>query len=200
MAKKIRRKLFRISHRTAGLWALFSMWLCVLFTISYGQEAVTQATNRSYVMMTRWPEPPTGPDAIFFQFHDEVGLYASNAAILLASLLILAVFRPKYRFFMMSVAAISTSAVATGLLEKLVYLKWARSNDTLLMAETVRESVSMSSLSLGTWTFSPTSVLSLGSMPLVDFAIILLSAMWALASWRIATGRAAALHGKTAAA
>lgn len=176
------------------------MWLCVLFTISYGQEAVTQSTNMVYVMMAKWAASPTGPEAIFFQFHDEVGLYASNAAILLASLLILAVFKPKYRFAMMAVAAAGTSAVATGLLEKLVYRKWAGSNDTLLMAENVRESASMAEVGLGTWAFNPAVVLNLGSMLLLDFAIIFLSSAWALASWKIASNRAAALHEKTAAA
>ncbi|MCZ7861754.1 hypothetical protein O9X98_10220 [Agrobacterium salinitolerans] len=200
MAKQRHRRMFRITHRTAGLWALFSMWLCVLFTISYGQEAVTQSTNMAYMMMAKWPASPTGPDAIFFQFYDEVGLYASNAAILLASLLILAVFKPKYRFAMMAVAATATSAVATGLLEKLVYRKWAGSNDTLLMAESVRESASMVEVGLGTWAFNPAVILNLGSMLVLDFAIILLSAAWALASWRISAGRAAALHVKTAAA
>lgn len=176
------------------------MWLCVLFTISYGQEAVTQSTNIAYMMMARWSASPTGPDATFFRFYDEVGLYASNAAILLASLLILAVFKPKYRFAMMAVAAAATSAVATGLLEKLVYRKWAGSNDTLLMAENVREAASMASVGLDTWTFNPAAVFNLGSMLLLDFAIILLSAAWALASWRISSRRAAAFHWKTAAA
>ncbi|MCV9963662.1 hypothetical protein OIU34_17315 [Pararhizobium sp. BT-229] len=192
MAKKIRWRLFRITHRTSGLWTMFSIWLCALFTISYGQEAVTRSTGMAYLMMAR--ATATMDAAAFFQFHGEVGLYASHASILLVSLLILAVFKPSYRFAMMVLSVVATSAIATGLLEKLVYLKWTRSNDSLLLGEQVRASAEMAAVGLDTWVFSPDAVLDLGWMLRLDLSIIVLSSLWAIASWKISAGRSAALH------
>lgn len=176
------------------------MWLCVLFTISYAQQAVTRSTSIVYLMISKGISPPEPAEGAFFQFHDEVGFYALNAATLLVSLLILAVFKPKYRHSMMGVAITATLAVSTGLLEKLVYFRWAGSNETLLMAETVRASTEMAAMELGTWVIDPAAVIGLGWMMRLDLSVLLLSSIWAIVSWRIAAARVAALHRSAGAA
>ncbi|MCS4089723.1 hypothetical protein [Rhizobium sp. BK176] len=192
-------KLFRISHRSAGQWALFSMWLCVVFAITYGQAAFARSATATYMMLAKWPASP-GPDAVVFQFHDEVGLYAANAALLLASLLIIAVFKAGYRFALMGFSVVGAAALALGLLEKMVYHKWIASNDTLLMAEEVRRMPQTASLDLGSWAFDLSALSSLDPMMIVDLAVILGSAVWAVICWKVAKGKAAAFHGKEAAA
>ena len=176
------------------------MWLCVLFTISYAQQAVNRSTSMVYLMMVKGISSADLAEATFFQFHDEVGFLALNAATLLVSLLILAVFKAKYRYAMMGIAITATLAVATGLFEKLVYFRWAGSNETLLMAETVRESAEMAAMKLGTWAIDPAAVAGLGWMMRLDLSVLLISSVWAIVSWRISAARAAALHRSTGAA
>jgi hypothetical protein len=199
MPKLSRHRFFRVNHRSAGQWALFSMWLCVVFAITYGQAAFAKAATATYMMLAKWPAAPA-PDAVVFQFHDEVGLFAANAALLLASLLIIAVVKPAYRFALMGLSVVCASAVALGLLEKMVYQKWTTSNDTLLMAEEVRRMPETASLDLGSWALDLSALSSLGPMMIVDLAVILGSAAWSVACWKVAKEKAAALHGKEAAA
>jgi hypothetical protein len=175
------------------------MWLCVVFAITYSQSAFAKAATATYMMLAHWPAAP-GPAAVVFQFHDEVGFYAGNAALLLASLLIIAVFKPAYRFALMGLSVVCASALALGLLEKVVYQKWTTSNDTLLMAEEVRRMPETVSLDLGSWALDISALSSLDPMMIVDLAVILTSAAWAIVCWKRAKGKAAARHGKEAAA
>jgi hypothetical protein len=190
---------FRINHRSAGQWSLFSMWLCVVFVITYGQTAVARSATATYMMLARWPSPP-GLDAIVFQFHDEVGLYAANAALSLAALLIIAVLKPNYRFALMGMSAVGTWAMALGLLEKLVHHKWAGSNGTLLMADDVRHIPGMASFHLGTWSFDLSTLSAQSPMLTIDLAFMLASSTWAVICWSLAKGKTAALRAKEAAA
>ena len=195
MARRIvNRRLFRITYRTAGVWALFSIWLCVLFTITYGQTAITKSAGSAYKMMMGMSSSFTSVEAVSFQFNDEVGLLATNATIVLVLALMLAMLRPRYRFPLMGLSVVATMAIGMGLLEKIVYSRWTGSNETLLMAERTRESASLSAIGLGSWNFNPAAIWELGGMMTLDACIILASGAWAVANLRIARRKHAALQ------
>lgn len=198
--KKWVQKSFNISNRAAGTWALFSIWLSSLFTITYGQAITAKAAENASAGLIGGGASILPAETIRFQFYDEVGLYVSNATILMSAILILAIYKPKFRFQLMGLSLFGAAAIALGLIEKIVYAKWAGAIDTLPIAEQIRESDAMRLISVDTWSFNPLVVGSLGGMLQVDLALIMASAMWAVAVRAVVRRKHAALETATASA
>jgi len=184
-------KPFRINHRNAGIWSLFSMWLAVLFAITYWQTLATGAAYSAYAMMLDPLPAVASPHAALFRFQDDAGVHAANATVLLLLCLMLGVLRPRYRFPLMTASVAGTFAVASGILEKSVYATWAAGNENLLAAETVRASAGMASRSVGEWTPRLRTLLDLDPMLQIDLAVMVAAAAWAVACLLVSRKRMA---------
>jgi hypothetical protein len=171
----IKKAVWKISHRSAGLWALLSIWLCALFTITYTQQLNWTVSELSYTIFTGdsvgADKTAGGAARLLVVFLDEVALTAGNATVLVLLALMLAVFRPKHRFRLMAATLAGTAMIACGLLEKIVYAKWAGGDSMFLIAETAKRSDKLAAIDPGSFALNPAVLLDLGPMMLGQLAV-----------------------------
>jgi hypothetical protein len=166
---------YRITRASADMWSFFTIWLCTLFSVSYGQLAANRAAAGYYLSSTG-DLSAAGPLITLFQFHNEVALYASHATILLALAMVLAVLKPEYRPALCGASVAGTLLVAFGYLEKIVHMNWERTNDLFLQAKTIEQAQGLAHVT--SWWPDISVTESAGPMLLADLAFLIATAAW----------------------
>ena len=173
--------LFKPCQQSLGIWSLVGSWLALLFTMAYAQLNQMKAAEAVSFLVIKDADPNQVLSAGRFEFFDAVGLLGYHAATVLAMCLIVGAIKEAYRFPSMIIAVVLAIGVSLGVLEHIALSGMALTNESILVAEQVRDSIiSETGVDIADPKSGVRNLSNLEGIPFAQFWLMIGVALWAV--------------------